>query len=93
MYSSRATYTLLLSRIAALAVTGRDIPCLRRESDPEWWFLEERRYEMRAKSLCTVCPVQPDCLTHAMKYDEIGVWGGLTRNERSKLASAVRNSA
>ena len=35
-----------------------------------------------AKAICGMCPVQSQCLAHAMKHQEYGIWGGLTANER-----------
>lgn len=81
------SYTSLISRIAELVRDSHDIPCLRRSSDPEWWHIEEKRFEDRAKALCMVCPVQRECLRHAMSSDETGVWGGMTRNERHRVAN------
>lgn len=37
----------------------------------------------RAKALCAACPVQVKCLEYALTNAEnIGVWGGMTSNER-----------
>ena len=37
----------------------------------------------RAKALCRVCPVQQQCLEYALTNSEnIGIWGGMTANER-----------
>ena len=39
--------------------------------------------EQRAKTVCAVCPVQSQCLEHAIASGErYGVWGGLTFEER-----------
>ncbi|MEM1333560.1 MAG: WhiB family transcriptional regulator [Actinomycetota bacterium] len=39
--------------------------------------------ERRAKNLCAHCPVQADCLSHALRNDErYGIWGGMTDAER-----------
>ena len=35
-----------------------------------------------AKAICGTCVVQSQCLAHAMKHQEFGIWGGLTANER-----------
>lgn len=37
---------------------------------------------VRAKAICTECPVKAECLANSEPY---GIWGGLTRNERIKL--------
>lgn len=42
--------------------------------------------EERAKEICQSCPVQNDCLDHALTVNErYGIWGGLTENERKHL--------
>ena len=44
---------------------------------------ERERREVRAKSICDVCPVQGKCLNYAMEIREpYGIWGGLTEAER-----------
>ena len=44
---------------------------------------ERERREVRAKSICDVCPVQSDCLDYAVTIREpYGIWGGLTEMER-----------
>ena len=44
---------------------------------------ERERREIRAKSVCQICPVGSECLDYAMTIREpYGIWGGLTENER-----------
>lgn len=44
---------------------------------------ERERREMRAKSICKVCPVNAECLQYALEIREpYGIWGGLTETER-----------
>ena len=44
---------------------------------------ERERRELRAKSICGVCPVKAQCLEYAMEIREpYGIWGGLTESER-----------
>ena len=31
----------------------------------------------RAKSICLICPVRPECLEHGMKRRQTGVYGGV----------------
>jgi WhiB family transcriptional regulator, redox-sensing transcriptional regulator len=38
-----------------------------------------------ARRLCAMCPVQEDCLYYALIYDELGVWGGFSEDERKGL--------
>jgi len=44
---------------------------------------ERERRELRAKSICRICPVGAECLDYAMTIREpYGIWGGLTEAER-----------
>lgn len=39
-----------------------------------------------AKAICATCPVQVDCLEHAIELREKnGVWGGATERERLRI--------
>ena len=39
-----------------------------------------------AKSVCDECPVQADCLEHAIgNREHNGVWGGATERERQRI--------
>ena len=41
-----------------------------------------------ALAVCQTCPVRDDCLAYAMNTRQMhGVWGGLSANQRKKLAS------
>jgi WhiB family redox-sensing transcriptional regulator len=47
-----------------------------------------------AKKFCQRCPVQPDCLRHALTHREVyGVWGGLDEGERAELLREARRAA
>ena len=49
---------------------------------------ERERREIRAKAVCTVCPVQTDCRDYAMQIREpYGIWGGLTEAERRQVVA------
>ena len=57
--------------------------------DPELWQpgngtaqFEERRLK-KAKFICRRCPVREECLAHAVRAREVGVWGGMTVQERA----------
>jgi WhiB family redox-sensing transcriptional regulator len=46
--------------------------------------------ERRAKSVCAACPVQVQCLEHAIAVDErYGIWGGLNHDERRLLRASA----
>ncbi|WP_432001678.1 WhiB family transcriptional regulator [Streptomyces sioyaensis] len=51
----------------------------------------ETRY---AKTFCNRCPVQPECLRHALTFrEDYGVWGGLNEDERAELIRKARREA
>ncbi len=42
--------------------------------------------EKSAKEICATCPVCPECLDHALRYEEMqGVWGGKNEAERKLM--------
>jgi len=50
---------------------------------------ERERREQKAKAICSVCPVNPDCLEFALTIREpYGIWGGLTESDRRQVLSA-----
>jgi WhiB family redox-sensing transcriptional regulator len=45
-----------------------------------------RTDEERAKEVCSLCPVQAECLEFALVHEErYGIWGGTTPDERRHL--------
>jgi WhiB family redox-sensing transcriptional regulator len=55
------------------------------------WF-PGRWAEVTAERLvCQACPVQRDCLAHALAAPErYGIWGGLTEQERRDIRRGLR---
>ena len=58
-------------------------------------FFPERRGDngkiKEAKKICASCPVQQECLDYALENNEdLGVWGGMSRNQRKKLKRAQK---
>lgn len=44
-----------------------------------------------ARAMCNHCTIREDCLADALASDgKIGIWGGLSEHERSRLASKRR---
>lgn len=39
----------------------------------------------RARAICAECPVRQQCLSYGVDHREVGVWGGLTEDERDEL--------
>lgn len=61
--------------------------------DPELWWIEDTRDLGRkiALDVCASCPVQRDCLQHALTRPEReGIWGGKTPAERQRLIAAAK---
>lgn len=55
-------------------------------SDPELFFPARGESTREAKSICHACPVQPECLEHALTEGEkFGIWGGLSERERRRV--------
>ncbi len=61
--------------------------------NPKYWMStseDETTKEIRenvqiAIQVCRKCPVQSECLSHAMSYLEVGIWGGTTDIERQLM--------
>ena len=50
------------------------------------WFGKADRSAKAAKAVCSECLVRDECLAYAMADATLdGIWGGLTRRERSQL--------
>lgn len=54
------------------------------------FFGEQRADVERAKALCQRCPIQRDCLRYAVNAREVGVWGGMTDEERRAMVKRLR---
>lgn len=77
----------------AIAEAPEIPPCM--ISDPEAWFVNtsqgRSREVVNVKNLCKACPVQKECLSYAIANPElVGIWGGLTSRERSRLRAKSR---
>lgn len=62
-------------------------------ADPDAFFLGKGKSADPARAICDTCPVQSECLDWAMKVEadwanthRYGIWGGLSPNERARLA-------
>lgn len=56
-----------------------------RGADPAIFYPEVGSYAGAAKAFCRACPVQRDCLLHALANEDHGMWGGLSERERAQL--------
>jgi WhiB family redox-sensing transcriptional regulator len=66
--------------------------------DSELFFPDRAAYRnqavARAKAVCQKCPVREACLRAAMDgREKLGIWGGLTPEERTKLRRRERRVA
>jgi WhiB family transcriptional regulator, redox-sensing transcriptional regulator len=58
-----------------------------REASPDLFFPERGRRVGAARAICGACVVRPDCLAYALRTGQrLGVWGGLSADERQQLA-------
>ena len=68
-------------------------------ADPELFFPisysgPALRQVAQAKAICARCPIQRDCLRYALDAGSIlGVWGGMTVEERRRLARRERRAS
>jgi WhiB family transcriptional regulator, redox-sensing transcriptional regulator len=56
--------------------------------EPDWWF-EPAMFD-QAVEICRRCSMRSGCLDRALQSGErLGVWGGLTPEQRAALPNAV----
>lgn len=62
-----------------------------REVGGEMFFPENGEDSQRARAVCRACPVQSECLNHALTLEDSGVWfvtgiwGGTGPKDRTRL--------
>jgi len=58
---------------------------------PDVSFFPQTKDETQAAlAICSICPVQEECLDHAIETKErYGVWGGLNEKDRRKVSPAA----
>jgi WhiB family redox-sensing transcriptional regulator len=67
---------------------ARDVEPLCASHDPDWWF-EPAMFD-KAVEICRSCSMRSGCLDRALSSGErLGVWGGLTPEQRAALPNAV----
>jgi Transcription factor WhiB len=65
-----------------------DVEALCAAHDPDWWF-EPAMFD-QAVEICGRCSMRSGCLDRALQSGErLGVWGGLTPDQRAALPNAV----
>ena len=66
------------------------VPC---GNFPEAWFPEGdgASIEVRwAKEMCHQCPVMRECGSFGLKWEPLGIWGGLTGQDRRQIHKNLR---
>lgn len=68
----------------------------------EWWYpggelypnrtaKEQKADAIAARRICReLCPVSTECLIHALRHREPGIWAGLDATERQKMRGRSR---
>lgn len=78
------------SRLAEALRRDGPVPC---EVDPEGWWPDRGTHPADLAVVvrcCAGCPARVECLEFAVAADEpAGIWGGLTRAQRSPAALPV----
>lgn len=63
-------------------------------ADPGLFFTDPSASSAPGKAVCARCPVEIECLDHAVTYPEIhGIWGGTSERQRRRLRRARRSTA
>lgn len=72
------------SLMQAIEEAPEVVPC---GNYPDLFYVEGNSYvEVRqAKEFCKSCPVKLQCSEYALKWEDEGIWGGLTARERIVL--------
>jgi len=63
------------------------------KEDPKYWMSTPEDESTKdicenvkiAVGICGKCPVQTTCLSHALRYHEVGIWGGTTDIQRGLM--------
>lgn len=56
--------------------------------DTEFYFPEQNQFTVetkRVKALCKSCIWKQECLTYALNYSVVGIWGGTSSRERATI--------
>jgi hypothetical protein len=54
-----------------------------------WWYPANDEMPYEAVARCQTCPVQSDCLEHALRYEKHGYWAGTSERARARLRRTV----
>lgn len=68
----------------------KNAPCT---GQSELFFNEtSKRTVEKARSICRECAEREKCYDYAMKHSDVGVWAGLTSNQREKIRREARKA-
>lgn len=73
--------------IRAARPWAADAAC--RGEDPEIFHPDSVDQVAEAIVICERCPVQAACLDHALRHENIGVWGGTSARQRARTRKAL----
>lgn len=70
-----------------MAINFESVPCRRSGVDPETFFPDPTEYDKirEAKTLCNQCHLTSECLSFAFATKSVGIFGGMTTEERQRL--------
>lgn len=76
-----------------IPVPSDETPCAK---EPDLWFVAaygKAKQEREAIRLCGICWMRPECRAYGLEHpQEEGVWGGLTRTQRTSLRTSTRTT-
>ncbi|MGA2305864.1 MAG: WhiB family transcriptional regulator [Acidimicrobiales bacterium] len=62
-----------------------------RGEDPSLWFPSLATDPVKARVICSICPVSKECLEYALgQVDLTGIWAGTSGKQRQKMRSGRR---
>lgn len=78
----------------AIAEMPHEAPC---ENYPDAFYAEYKDGDYfytveAAKQLCAGCPIKAQCAAYGLRWEEFGIWGGMTPAERTKFRKKFMKS-
>lgn len=61
--------------------------------DPDMFFPALGQDDRPAKAVCATCPLIDACREHGIKYERVGIWGGVGERQRKIIRRERRNGA
>lgn len=52
--------------------------------DRDLWFPDVGGPTKAARAVCDRCSVRQECLEYALVYEEFGIWGGMSPDQRKR---------